>query len=208
VVINRWAGSLSRTRTKPGVVQQSSGQHRQTVLGIFQYRGNLVLGTVTTLGHDQAKFREQPPQLINERGALLDEARSHPMQAENGLLFIALDRHEAHAGPSHRLANGLGVVAVVLAALAVGGDEARGHDPDPVTEPPQFPAPVMGARAGLHADQTRRELGEARQQLRPGQGLPQHDPAVLIHPVQTEHCLCQIDPDGSNVHGDSSCSVD
>jgi hypothetical protein len=41
------------------------------------------------------------------------------VQTSDGLLFGALDRHEAHAGLGDGLADGFGIVAVVLAALAV-----------------------------------------------------------------------------------------
>ena len=69
-----------------------------------------------------------------------------------------LDRHEAHVGPSHRLADRLGVVAVVLAALAIRRDELRRHQPHRVAERRKLPRPLVRAGARLHADQARRQL--------------------------------------------------
>lgn len=46
--------------------------------------------------------------------------------------------------------------------------------------------PFIGARAGLHADQTRRQCGYRLPELH-------HTPA-RIYPVQRKHPLCRIDP--------------
>ena len=65
-----------------------------------------------------AKLREQPPQPVDHRRALGDEALSDPMQRQMRLLRFILHRHEAHRGPLHRFADRSGVRRVVLAALA------------------------------------------------------------------------------------------
>jgi hypothetical protein len=87
-------------------------------------------------------------------------------------------------------------------------DELRRHDADPMPERSQLPCPVMGARTRLHADQTGWLLSEERHELDATEGLAKHGLAVRIDAMQTEGILCQIDTQGSNVHVDSSCSVD
>src|ERR1044071_102638 len=56
-----------------------------------------------------------PRKPIDDGGSLYDEPLAHPVQRQQRLLLGALHRHEAHARARHRLANRLGVVAVVLA---------------------------------------------------------------------------------------------
>ena len=97
--------------------------------------------------HDQAKLAEQAAQLIEGGGALLDPGMADAVQAEHGLLLGALDRDEAHAGPGNRLADSLGIVAVVLAALTVGDHELGRHDADPMPERGKLPGP--GPRTGV-----------------------------------------------------------
>src|SRR5262245_20263815 len=56
----------------------------------------------------------------------------------------------------------------------------------------------MRTAAGLHADQTRRQLGEERQHLLASE-LPGNDDLALgIHAVDLEHLLCKVEPDGGN----------
>lgn len=57
------------------------------------------------------------------------------------------------------------ILSKVSLTAAVGSHEAGHHDPDPVTEFREFPAPVMGAATGLHADEAWRLLGQEWQQL-------------------------------------------
>ena len=63
----------------------------------------------------------------------------------------------------------------------------------------------MGTGTGLHADQARRQLCEERQQFRAIEPFANHDLAVLIGAMNTEHSFRQIDADGCNIHDDSSC---
>jgi len=71
------------------------------------------------------------------------------VQAEDGLLFDGFDGDEAHGGTADGFADGFGVVAVVLAALAVRDDEARGDDAGVVADAAQSTRPMVGAAAGF-----------------------------------------------------------
>jgi|TARA_R100001440_G_scaffold50707_1_gene70726 hypothetical protein len=61
--------------------------------------------------------------------------------------------------------DGLGIIVVVLAALAVRSVKAGRNDPGIVAEPGQLPSPVASAGAGLHANQARWQLRKERQQF-------------------------------------------
>jgi hypothetical protein len=64
-----------------------------------------------------------------------------------------------------------------------------------VPERGQLPADVVGAAAGLHADQARWKGREAALQLRPGHLLPEHDGATAVEADQVEGGLADVDPD-------------
>lgn len=73
------------------------------------------------------------------------------------LLLFAPHRHEVHARSPHRLADCFCIGRVVLAALEVGLDVARRHQPDLVAERDQFTRPTVRSRARLDTDQARSE---------------------------------------------------
>jgi hypothetical protein len=81
-------------------------------------------------------------------------------------------------------------------------------DSGPVTQLNQFPAPVLSAQTGRHADPARGQRSRKRQPLRTVQGITKHDLAVAVRAVQTKGMRCQIDPDRCNVQDGSSCSAD
>src|SRR5262245_10497721 len=60
----------------------------------------------------------------------------------------------------------------------------------------------MRTAAGLHPDQTRRQLGEERQHLLASELARDDDLALRIDAVDLEHLLCKVEPDGGNCrHG-------
>jgi hypothetical protein len=76
-----------------------------------------------------------------------------------GLAVEAFDRNKAHGRAAHRLADAFGIAPVVLVALDVGRHIGRRHQPRLVPEAHGETPPMMGAAAGLHADDRRRQLG-------------------------------------------------
>ena len=75
-------------------------------------------------------------------------------------LVDALGGHKAHGGTLHGLGNRLSVAEVVLLALEEGLHILRRHQLRVVAEGQELPAQMMGADAGLHADQAGRHVGE------------------------------------------------
>ena len=87
------------------------------------------------------------------------------MQSQQIHLFRRLDRHEVHGGPLHCLRDRLGIAVVVLVPFeerlhVLGRDQTH-----IVADLSQLPTDVMGARAGLHADQATWNIGDTAFEL-------------------------------------------
>jgi hypothetical protein len=96
----------------------------------------------------------------------------------------------------------LRVVEVVLLLAAERADILGGHQTHVVAKGRNAPAQVMGADAGLHADQAGRHVGQANLDLGPRQALAQRDGATLVEAEQMEGVLADIDAqrgDGSGL---------
>ena len=122
---------------------------------------------ITALRNDQSELGQQTTNLVDLRGALFGQPTADAVQAQHGLLIFGLDRDKAHVGPTDGFADGLGIVVVILAALAIRSDKAGRNDPGIVAEFGQLPGPVVRAGTGFHADQGRWQLCEERQQFSP-----------------------------------------
>lgn len=92
---------------------------------------------------------------------------------------------------------GLGIVVVILAALAIGCHESRCNNSNVMAELGHLPRSVVGTRAGFHANQARWQLREKGQQLRAIQPFANYDLVVLIGAMNTEHSFRQIDAVGA-----------
>jgi hypothetical protein len=111
-------------------------------------------------GADDAIFQEQATDLVDERGAMMDETFPDAMQRLEVLLIGSLDGHCPHVGTRRGFGDGGGIVAVVLGSLAEGDDILGGDELDLVSECGELARPVLRAGAGLHRDATRRKVGE------------------------------------------------
>lgn len=135
---------------------------------------------------------------------MLDEGLAGAVHHQLALLVQAFHRDEAHVGALHRLADRGGVGSVVLAALArhaVRRDKLRGHQPHGVAVRLEQPRPVVRTRTGLHADGARRQCDDQLQQPGAGHGRAhQLRPASLVHPVDSEDVLGEIDSNEQNSH--------
>lgn len=76
------------------------------------------------------------------------------MNGQHRLLLRVFDGDKPHRGPAHRLADRLGIIAIILAglpAVAIGNDEARIDNPRIVPQPNQLPGPIVCSRARFQA---------------------------------------------------------
>jgi hypothetical protein len=137
-------------------------------------------------------------------GARRDEPPTGTVHEQTRSLVLGLDRHEAHVrslygfADRHRVS---GVVLALLAAHAIGCDEFRRHQAHRVTVGLEQACPVVHARAGLHADHTRRQRRDQPVQLGSGDlRLAQFGRSCLVHPVDRKNILGQIDANVQNAH--------
>src|SRR5271165_3957719 len=110
-----------------------------------------------------------------------------------GLLRERFHRHEMHARAPRRLADGFGVVPVVLAAFDVRFDVLRRNETRLVAERGQFASPVVGTAARFQDDLRGRELPEERIHLPATQIGPKHRMIPLVDAVQGEYGLGRVD---------------
>jgi hypothetical protein len=63
---------------------------------------------------------------------------------------------------------------------------------------------MVRRRARLHANEARLEATEQLKQLIATNLAPKHGSAVIVHAINLEHVLRDIQADGTNLHGDGS----
>jgi hypothetical protein len=95
-----------------------------------------------------------------------------------------------------------GVVAVVLAALAIRRYEPRRHDPDRVAELLEAPRPFVRSRAGFQPNHACGPLRNRLHQPVAAHGLAHHHRTRLVDAVHAEHVLRQVDTHRSNLAHD------
>ena len=115
---------------------------------------------MNALGGDEAELRQMAAQRVDAHRSLLDQQLPGLVQHQHGLLIRALDRHETHVGPRHRLADRRRVGRVVLAALDVGLDVGGAINTTSCPIARKLARPIVRRSAGLHADAAGRESGQ------------------------------------------------
>lgn len=127
------------------------------------------------------------------------------MQRLDALLLRGLDRHRRNAGAAISFQYPGHVVAVGLVAAHVGAHVPRRKQAHRVALALEAARPAVRTPAGLHQHPQRRP-GLQRPDERPArEALALDDPALRIGEGQLEDFFCQIDGDGTSMHGvDSS----
>ena len=120
------------------------------------------------------------------------------------LLLFGLDRHEAHGRPRHGLADRRGVGRVVLATLHVSLDVLRRHQAHLVSQRAQLARPEVCGGAGFHADQTGWQRGKVGDDLSAPEAALHDGVARLVHAVDLEDMLGEVEADRCNLHVDGS----
>ncbi len=138
---------------------------------------------------------------VDQHGPLTHQQLASPVQHQYSLALGALDRHEPHGRPGHRLADRLGISGVVLLPPHIGLHVARRHQAHIMTERRDLARPVVRRGARRHADQARREGLEKLQHLGAMQLLSGGDLASSIDAVDLEHGLGEINTDRGSLHG-------
>src|SRR3546814_15827059 len=92
-----------------------------------------------------------------------------------------------------RLTDRLGIRGIVAPSPLPHLHILRRHQPHIMAKRDQLAPPLVGARAGLHADEAARQPGKEAQQLRPAQPPPQHHLPPPSNPENLKHPPRQID---------------
>ena len=95
------------------------------IVAVFDH-GNQLVDALAPDRCDDAELSEVGAYRVAHGGELPDKQMAGAMQDEAGLLIRRLDRHEAHAGPLHGLADCLGVGGIVLLSSCLAPPN-RGH---------------------------------------------------------------------------------
>ena len=112
------------------------------------------------LSNRHAAFEKEAADLVDHRGPLSDESTANPMKRLKIKLLRALQRHEPHRRPLDRFGDRFRVAIIVLVALEIRLHILRGHQPNLMAHGFELSAKMVGSCASLHADQTRRNIGE------------------------------------------------
>src|ERR1700738_3676435 len=158
--------------------------------------------------HDPT-LAQRSSQRVRRHPALAHQQRPGAVYCQRRLLRHALHRHEPHRRPADRLADRLGIPAVVLVALHIRLPIGRRHQPHLVAVAADYPCPMVRAAAGLHAHRARRQLRKKLLNSGAPKLTPQHHRSRCINPVNLEHVLRQIQTNHANLaHGRLPCLVE
>jgi hypothetical protein len=172
---------------------------REHVRSLGENVGQSLPQRTQPLSHCNPALEQEGAGLVNHRRALAHQARADPVQGLQVKLLDRLGGHEAHGGAKYGLGNRFGVAEVIFVALAEGDHELRRDQLHVMAERQQLAAEMVGADAGLHADQADRHVGEARLNLPARELLAQDDGATGIQADQVEAVLADVDAKGGNV---------
>jgi hypothetical protein len=134
-----------------------------------------------TFSECDAPLQQQSADLVDHRRSACNPAVAHTVQRLHIQLFIALDRHEPHRGPSHGFGDGFSIDVVVLVRLHVGLDVLRGNQANLVALLAQPATKEMGAATSLHTNESDAQITGEPQQLCARQPPAYHH---LASPVQ------------------------
>ena len=150
----------------------------------------------------QPEFGQVGTKRVDQLCPLADQEIPRPVQHQRTLLLDALDRHKPHRWPRHALADRSRIGCIVLAALHVGFDIGRRHEPRVVPELLELACPLVRRCARFHANEARWQFGKKLKNLCSTNTLADHHRAIRIDAVNLKHRLRNIDPDRANLaHG-------
>src|SRR5215204_4855071 len=121
-----------------------------------------------------------------------------PMQRQATLLLRRLGLDEPHVRPSDRLADCLGVSAIVLVPLHIRLHIGRRHQAHSVAKRLELAGPMMRRGAGFDANQARRQLLKEGQNVAALELTTEHDIALRIYAVNLKYRLRDIQTDCCN----------
>jgi hypothetical protein len=147
------------------------------------------------LPYGDAPLQQERTDLIDDAGTLTDQSIADAVQRLKVELIGGLGRDELHGWALDSLGDGFRISEVILLSLRIGTHVFRRHQAGVVAKHLEIATEVVRADAGLHADPTRRQIGESGLHLATRPLLPQHDGTALILADDVERVLADIDAD-------------
>ena len=151
-----------------------------------------------------ATFKQEAANLIDQRGAISNQAVAHAMQGLHVELLLGLQLDETHRRPCGGFGDCFGIAIIVLLRFDVGPDVLRRHQTDFMPETGQFPAHMMRAAAGLHSDDASIQLRREGENRRPSHSPLQDDCARLIKADDAAAVLPEIHAQYCDLHSSFS----
>src|SRR5215813_3934931 len=174
----------------------------QPLIAAFRHNPNQLMQSFTPLGSHQSELGKVRTKCVDQLSPLTDQEIPRPVQHQHALLLDVLDRHKSHRWPRDGLADRRCIGRVVLAALPIGLDIGRRHEPRVMPQLPELACPLMGRCAGLHANAARRQIGKELKNSRSTNTLADHHRAFSIDAVNLKQILGDIQTDRANLaHG-------
>jgi hypothetical protein len=146
---------------------------------------------------------------IDQLRALPDHKIARPEKHGAPLLFLGLDRDEAHRRPNCSLGDRFRVGRIVLLAFHERFDVGGRDQPNLVAKVADSPSPMVRAPAGLHGDHATWLLGKEGENFLSGKLLAESHAALSQSAVRLKGPLCKVETDDANLfHGCSLRSWD
>lgn len=111
------------------------------------------------------------------------------MDDEDSLLGMVLDGDVPHPRSSHRFADGLGIVDIILTGpplVSIRRGQFGIHDTRLVTELPKRPRPIVGTGTGFHPDATRGKISKPGEDFSPFQRTSKLAMLLLVDTIENE----------------------
>ena len=139
---------------------------RQPLIAAFRHDRNQLMQSFTPLRCHQPELGQVGTKCVDQLRPLADQEIPRPVQHQRALLLDALDRHKTHRWPRDGLADRRRIGRVVLAALHVGFDIGRRHEPRVMPELLELARPLVRRCARFHANEARRQIGKELKNFR------------------------------------------
>src|SRR5256714_3972355 len=139
-------------------------------------------------------LQQERADLIDDAGALTHQSLAHPMQGLQIKLVGRLGRDKFHRRALHCFSDRFRIAIVILVTFAIRPHVFRRHQPGVVAKRLKFATEMMRPGAGLHANQTRRQVGKPRFHLATRPLLAQHQGSTPILADDVERILADTMP--------------
>src|SRR5215470_6815408 len=175
---------------------------RQPLTAALRHDRNQLMHSFTPLRCHQPKLGKVSTKRVDQLSPLADQEIPRPVQHQHTLLLDVFDRHKSHRWPRDRLADRRCIGRVVLAALHIGFDIGRRHEPRVMPKLLELAGPLMRRCTRFHTNETRRQISKELKNSRSTNTPADHHRAVCIDAVNLKHRLRNINADRDNLaHG-------